>query len=159
MQDGRLEARVDEVRRFNRFFTRRIGVLREGLLHSPYSLAEARGLFEVARGEDLTASELVRDLGLDPGYMSRILARFERGRLLERVPSEADGRRRLLRLTAAGEGAFSVLDRRAAGGGSLVGRRRAAVAPAHRRRGGSLLRAGQAFAGGGGRDAGGSFVG
>jgi DNA-binding MarR family transcriptional regulator/GNAT superfamily N-acetyltransferase len=112
VQDGRLEAWVDEVRRFNRFFTRRIGVLREGLLHSPYSLTEARVLFEVARGEDLTASELVRDLGLDPGYMSRILARFERGRLLERVPSEADGRRRLLRLTAAGEKAFSVLDRR-----------------------------------------------
>jgi DNA-binding MarR family transcriptional regulator/GNAT superfamily N-acetyltransferase len=112
VRDGRLEARVDEVRRFNRFFTRRIGVLREGLLHSPYSLAEARVLFEVARGEDLTASDLVRDLGLDPGYMSRILAKFERGELLKRVPSEADGRRRLLRLTATGEEAFSELDRR-----------------------------------------------
>ena len=112
MRDGRLEARVDEVRRFNRFFTRRIGVLRERLLRSPYSLAEARVLLEVARGEDLTASDLVRDLGLDPGYMSRILAKFERGELLKRVPSEADGRRRLLRLTATGEEAFSELDRR-----------------------------------------------
>ncbi len=112
MRDGRLEARIDEVRRFNRFFTRRIGVLREGLLHSPYSLAEARTLFEVARGEDLTASDLVRDLGLDPGYLSRILVRFERRGLLERVPSEADGRRRLLRLTATGEMTFSELNRR-----------------------------------------------
>ncbi len=112
MQDGRLETRVGEFRRFNRFFTRRIGVLREGLLRSPYSLAEARVLFEVANGEGLTASDLVRDLGLDPGYLSRILARFEGRGLLERVPSGADGRRRLLRLTAAGEEAFSQLDRR-----------------------------------------------
>lgn len=112
MQDGRLRARVDGVRRFNRFFTRRIGVLGEGLLRSPYSLTEARVLFEVASGDDLTASDLVRDLGLDPGYLSRVLARLEGRGLLERVPSPSDGRRRLLRLTAAGDEAFSMLDRR-----------------------------------------------
>ena len=112
MTEGQLQARVESVRRFNRFFTRRIGALREGLLHSPYSLAEARVLFEVARGEGLAASDLVRDLGLDPGYLSRILARFERRGLLERARSERDGRRRLLRLTTAGEAAFSELDRR-----------------------------------------------
>jgi DNA-binding MarR family transcriptional regulator/GNAT superfamily N-acetyltransferase len=112
MREGQLEARVEGVRRFNRFFTRRIGVLREGLLRSPYSLAEARVLFEVARGEGLVASDLVRDLGLDPGYLSRILARFERRGFLERARSEGDGRLRLLRLTAAGEEAFSELDRR-----------------------------------------------
>ncbi len=78
MQAGLMEARVDEVRRFNRFFTRRIGVLREGLLHSPYSLAEARVLFELAQGEDVTASDLSHRLGLDPGYLSRILARLEK---------------------------------------------------------------------------------
>jgi len=112
MEVGQLEARVGEFRRFNRFFTRRIGVLREGLLHSPYSLAEARVLFELARGEDVSASGLSHELGLDPGYLSRILVRFERGGLLDRVVSESDGRRRLLRLTAAGEDAFAALDRR-----------------------------------------------
>ena len=112
MEVERLEARVGEVRRFNRFFTRRIGVLREGLLHGPYSLTEARVLFELARGEDVSASELSHELGLDPGYLSRILVRFEQGGLVDRVISESDGRRRLLRLTAAGEDAFAELDRR-----------------------------------------------
>lgn len=112
MEDGRLEARVEDVGRFNRFFTRRIGVLGEGLLRSPYSLTEARVLFEVAHGEGLTASDLVRDLGLDPGYLSRILARLGQHGLVDRVPSEVDGRRRLLRLTAAGRKAFSELDQR-----------------------------------------------
>ena len=112
MDVGLLEARVGQFRRFNRFFTRRIGVLREGLLHGPYTLTEARVLFELACGEDVSASELSHELGLDPGYLSRILVRFEQGGLLDRVTSESDGRRRLLRLTAAGEDAFAELDRR-----------------------------------------------
>src|ERR671916_684067 len=108
-----LEARVDAVRRFNRFFTRRIGVLHEGLLHSPYSLAEARILFEIAhRDLALTASDLSRELGLDPGYLSRMLAHLEQQGLVDKLRSETDARRRLLSLTPEGKQAFSSLDAR-----------------------------------------------
>jgi DNA-binding MarR family transcriptional regulator/GNAT superfamily N-acetyltransferase len=107
-----LEARVDAVRRFNRLYTRRIGVLREGLLHSRYSLTEARVLFELANREEPTATDLSRELGLDPGYLSRTLARLEEQGLVARVRSERDGRRRLLSLTPDGEEAFSLLDSR-----------------------------------------------
>ncbi len=74
LRDG-LEARIDAVRRFNRFFTRRIGVLREGLLHTPYSLTEARILFEISHRAEVAASDLSRELGLDPGYLIRIMTR------------------------------------------------------------------------------------
>ncbi len=106
------EDNISAVRRFNRTFTRRIGVLREGLLHSPYSLTEARILFEVAQRDDLTAAELGRALGLDAGYLSRTLAGIEGRGLLEKVRSESDGRHRLLRLTPDGAAAFALLDRR-----------------------------------------------
>jgi DNA-binding MarR family transcriptional regulator/N-acetylglutamate synthase-like GNAT family acetyltransferase len=112
MQRGDLETRIDAVRRFNRFFTRRIGVLREGLLHTPYSLTEARILFELAHRDDLAASDLSRELGLDPGYLSRILARLEQQGLIAKVRSETDARRRLLSLTPGGEDAFALLDDR-----------------------------------------------
>lgn len=112
MRGGVDEGRVDEFRRFNRFFTRRIGGLREGVLRSPFSLTEARVLFEVAHGDGLAASDLSRDLDLDPGYLSRTLARLEQQGLVGRVPPESDGRRRLLRLPAEGEGAVSALDSR-----------------------------------------------
>lgn len=112
MQQSTREERISAVRRFNRTFTRRIGVLREGLLHSPYSLTEARLLFEVAQRSDLTAAELGRALGLDAGYLSRTLVGLEGRGLLERVRSESDGRHRLLRLTPDGQAAFAVLDRR-----------------------------------------------
>ena len=107
-----LRERIEAVRRFNRFFTRRIGVLREGLLHTPYSLTEARVLFEIANRERTTASDFSRDLGLDPGYLSRILSGLERRGLIEKATSETDARRRILSLTAEGKEAFSVLDGR-----------------------------------------------
>lgn len=106
------EERIDAVRHFNRFFTRQIGVLREGLLHSPYSLTEARILFELARLEHVTASDLCRKLGLDAGYLSRILARLEQQGIMEKVRSDDDGRQRLLRLTSEGKNAFALLDQR-----------------------------------------------
>lgn len=106
------ETKIDTIRRFNRFFTRRIGVLREGLLHTPYSLTEARILFEIANRDDLSGSDLSRELGLDPGYLSRILSGLERRNLIEKTPSKADARRRLLALTPEGEDAFSLLDAR-----------------------------------------------
>ena len=107
-----LDDRISSVRHFNRFFTRQIGALREGLLHSPYSLTEARVLYELAHRDQLTASDLCRELGLDPGYLSRILARLEQQGMIDKVRSDVDGRQRLLRLTQAGQGAFAVLDQR-----------------------------------------------
>jgi len=107
-----LEERVGTIRRFNRFFTRQIGVLREGLLHSPYSLTEARILYELAHRNDVIATDLCRELGLDAGYLSRMLSHLEQQGLLEKVRSEDDGRQRLLRLTQKGEQAFALLDQR-----------------------------------------------
>lgn len=106
------EGKINAVRQFNRFFTRQIGVLREGLLHSPYPLTEARILFELGQRDQVTASALCRELGLDAGYLSRILARLEQQGLLEKVRSDNDGRQRLLSLTAEGRNAFTLLDRR-----------------------------------------------
>jgi DNA-binding MarR family transcriptional regulator/N-acetylglutamate synthase-like GNAT family acetyltransferase len=104
--------KINAVRRFNRFFTRRIGTLREGLLHTPYSLTESRILFEIANRDETTASDLSAELGLDPGYLSRVLAGLERRDLIEKAPSETDARRRLLALTPEGNDAFALLDAR-----------------------------------------------
>ena len=104
--------KINAVRRFNRFFTRRIGTLREGLLHTPYSLTESRILFEIANRDETTASDLSAELGLDPGYLSRVLAGLERRDLIEKAPSETDARRRLLTLTPEGNHAFALLDAR-----------------------------------------------
>ena len=107
------EERIANIRSFNRFFTREIGALREGLLHTPYPLTEARILFEISTKKNLTAADLGRELGLDPGYLSRILNRLEQQGLLERTQSEQDARILYLHLTELGFETFEVVDRRA----------------------------------------------
>jgi DNA-binding MarR family transcriptional regulator/GNAT superfamily N-acetyltransferase len=102
--------RIEAVRRFSRFYTRKIGVLREGLLNSPYSLAEARVIYELAHHERTTAKHLSRELELDAAYLSRILGRLKRHGLLERKVSKSDGRQYLLSLTEAGQEAFAALN-------------------------------------------------
>jgi DNA-binding MarR family transcriptional regulator/N-acetylglutamate synthase-like GNAT family acetyltransferase len=113
MGDRALEQRTQAVRRFNRYYTRRAGLLQEGLLLSPFSLTEARVLFELAHREAPAASTLARDLGLDAGYLSRILRQFQKTGLLLRRRSPQDGRQSLLSLTARGRGAAAQLDSRA----------------------------------------------
>jgi DNA-binding MarR family transcriptional regulator/GNAT superfamily N-acetyltransferase len=109
--DSPLDARVAAIRRFNRFYTQQIGVLQEGLLHSNFSLTEARVLYELAHGgAGTTATEIARTLGLDPGYLSRMLRSFEDRALVQRRSSSADGRRSNLALTRKGRSAFARLD-------------------------------------------------
>jgi DNA-binding MarR family transcriptional regulator/N-acetylglutamate synthase-like GNAT family acetyltransferase len=105
---------VAKVRHFNRFYTREIGVLEASLLNSGFSLTEARILFELSVSENGTASDLIARLGLDPGYMSRIVKSFIARRLVTREVDPRDRRRTALRLTRKGEQAFVELDRRSA---------------------------------------------
>jgi len=112
MSANGFDRRVAAVRRFNRFWTRQIGVLREGYLESEFSLAEVLVLYELAHREETTAGELGEELGLDAGYLSRILRGFEKRGLIHKRPSEADGRRKLLRLTGRGREVFATLDLR-----------------------------------------------
>jgi DNA-binding MarR family transcriptional regulator/GNAT superfamily N-acetyltransferase len=102
---------VAAVRRFSRFYTRQLGLLGEGLLKSDFSLTEARVLYELAHREALTATDLCRDLGLDAGYLSRILKTFDQRGLIVRAASPRDARQTLLTLTPAGRRAFEPLDR------------------------------------------------
>jgi DNA-binding MarR family transcriptional regulator/GNAT superfamily N-acetyltransferase len=107
-----LSQRVAELRAFNRFYTRRIGVLNEHLLHSRFSLAESRVLWELAHHDGISAAALARELGLDPGYLSRLLSALKTCKLIKGERTPHDARQTLLRLSAAGAKAFAPLDQR-----------------------------------------------
>ena len=102
---------IDAVRAFNRFYTRQIGLLDEGLLQSAFSLTEARVLYELAHRDGLTATDLGRDLGLDAGYVSRLLKKFERDDLISRSTLVSDARQSSIALTPAGRNAFAPLNK------------------------------------------------
>ncbi|MBO0868777.1 MAG: MarR family transcriptional regulator [Micromonosporaceae bacterium] len=106
---------VAVVREFNRFYTNVIGLLRGGLVDTPYTLTEARVLYELAQRDAIELAELRRDLDIDAGYMSRILSRFESDGLVDRSRSAADGRRQVIQLTGPGRAAFGTLDQRTSG--------------------------------------------
>jgi DNA-binding MarR family transcriptional regulator/GNAT superfamily N-acetyltransferase len=103
---------IARVRAFNRDYTRRIGVLSEGLLDSPYSLTQVRVMYEIAHRGGVTAGELAEELDLDRGYLSRMLKGFETKKLLTRTPAPEDGRRQHLRMTPAGMRVFAPLEKR-----------------------------------------------
>lgn len=106
-----LEARIAAVRRFSRFYTRHVGALNEGLLRSEFSLTEMRVLYELAHGQRLTATALGKELGVDAGYLSRILKALEARGFVQKLPCENDARQQRLALTATGRKAFAPFDR------------------------------------------------
>lgn len=112
MAQTELAPRIDTVRRFNRFYTRKIGVLQEAWLDGPFSLTEARVLYELAHQEKPTATLVRNNLELDPGYLSRILSTFEKRGLVKKTPSKQDGRQSLLTLTEKGRSQFAPLEAR-----------------------------------------------
>jgi len=115
--------RVAAVRRFNRFYTKQIGLLHEHLLQSAFSLTEVRVLYELAHRDRPTATEIRAELGLDPGYLSRLVRGFERRGLIQRQRSPADRREHLLWLTARGRAAFAPLEARSdAEVGAMLGK-------------------------------------
>src|ERR1700690_940587 len=105
------DQQISAVRAFNRFYTRKLGVLDQLLLKSPFSLSEARGLYELAHREDSSAKEIGIELGLDPGYLSRIVQNFDDSGLITRKPLPSDRRRYRLSLTAKGRQAFAKINR------------------------------------------------
>jgi DNA-binding MarR family transcriptional regulator len=110
--DAGFNDRVSAFRQFNRFYTQKIGILREGYLGSSLSLTKVRVLYEIAHRERTTATELSRELTLDPGYLSRIIKDYSRKNMIKRYRSTADGRESILQLTKDGRKVFASLDDR-----------------------------------------------
>jgi DNA-binding MarR family transcriptional regulator/GNAT superfamily N-acetyltransferase len=110
MAETEVDRKVEAMRRFNRFYTKQIGVLHEGLLKSPFSLTEGRVLYELAHREKAVATALSDELNLDSGYLSRILRTFKKRGLIAKETSKEDGRQSFLSLTRKGQKAFAVLN-------------------------------------------------
>src|SRR5262249_9688148 len=116
--DTNREKAIAAVRAFNRFYTKQIGILEAHYLKSQFSLTQMRVIYELAHHENTTATDLIKQLGIDPGYLSRILDGFEKQRLIKKTQSKEDGRQIVLALTKQGEKAFAPLD---AGASEQVG--------------------------------------
>src|SRR6266446_8233139 len=110
-----LESQVAAIRAFSRFYTRKFGIIEPRLLDSPWTLQEARIIYEIAERQTCTATDLTRALGLDAGFMSRTLQALQRRQVLARKPSKTDRRATELALTAKGRAAFADLDSRSRG--------------------------------------------
>ena len=107
-----LEGQIAAIRSFSRFYTRKLGIIEPKLLRSPWTLQEARIIYEIAQHEGCTATDLTRTLGLDPGFLSRTLQALQRRQIVTRRPSKTDRRASELALTAKGRAAFAELDSR-----------------------------------------------
>jgi DNA-binding MarR family transcriptional regulator/GNAT superfamily N-acetyltransferase len=112
-KDSRSDSLIGAVREFNRFYTRQLGLLNKGFLSSEWTLTEVRVLYEIATREGVTARQIANELQLDEAYLSRILGKFQRHRLIKRNTSALDARQQLIGLTPTGHAAFRPLDRSA----------------------------------------------
>src|SRR2546429_2740745 len=115
MSPDHLEGQIAAIRGFSRFYTRKLGIIEPRLLHSPWTLQEARIIYEIAERQSCTATDLVRALGLDAGFVSRTLQALHRRQIVARKPSKTDRRATELALTAKGRAAFADLDSRSRG--------------------------------------------
>ncbi|MFX1369027.1 MAG: GNAT family N-acetyltransferase [Promethearchaeota archaeon] len=113
MIEDQIREHIHNIRRFNRFYTKRIGLLNKGLLRTRFTLSQARVIFELAQKNQTTSSDIAKNLGMDPSYLSRILSAFQNEGLIERERSDIDSRQWMLKLTARGKEAFLELDGRA----------------------------------------------
>src|SRR3954466_8419848 len=111
MSPDETDGQIAAVRAFNRFYTRKLGVLDHHLMKTPYSLSEARVLYELAHREELSAKEIGIELGLDAGYLSRMVQSFDEAGLITRTPLASDRRQYKLALTAKGREAQAKLER------------------------------------------------
>lgn len=113
LTEDQIREHIHNIRRFNRFYTKRIGLLNKGLLRTRFTLSQARVIFELAQKNQITSSDIAKNLGMDPSYLSRILSAFQNEGLIERERSDIDSRQWILKLTTKGRETFLELDERA----------------------------------------------